>query len=117
MNWDGKVLFDSNGRMVRCEYSWERRKYYYDYLIPFYATLTIKGTKGSLYLLNDNTKEKYPLFDGDLLAIAVTVGIKPGGIITAMWEACKRGKAYGIRPIEVKDWKPIIEPGEYDIEL
>jgi hypothetical protein len=69
---------------------------------PFYASLRVYqvGNKSSYVLLMDPTGASWPMFLSDYVAMMSTASVTEGDIEPMKYETCKKGSAYGIRPVK-----------------
>jgi 5-methylthioribose kinase len=66
---------------------------------PFHAEMAVVGMETGrsakrIVLKDINTGKTYPLFVADI------VKLLQGTLLTGTWEACKRGKNYGVRKVK-----------------
>jgi hypothetical protein len=69
---------------------------------PFEASLRVVqvGNKSSYVWLMDTDGVRYPMFLTDYVALAGKATVIAGWIRLRKYETCKKGSAYGIRPVK-----------------
>jgi hypothetical protein len=69
---------------------------------PFAARLRVYqvGHKSAYVLLMDTEGRSYPMFLSDYVALMARAHVVDGLIEVRYYETCKKGSAYGIRPVK-----------------
>lgn len=69
---------------------------------PFAARLCVTSAdpKSKYVNLMDEAGVSYPMFLGDYVALMSTSNVRYGWIESRTYETCKKGSAYGIRPVK-----------------
>lgn len=101
--WRGDVPFLDDG--VRCEMltyaaSWMKDvlwKPYHEFDDTLILWITERGRSAAhFWWVRESDGMKFPMFMADLLNLAKTEGIRPGGRVTGKWGFTKRGSNYGV---------------------
>jgi hypothetical protein len=67
---------------------------------PAYLRVLRVGHKSAYVELMDTEGRAYPMFLTDYVALMATASATDGLIDERMYETCKKGSAYGIRPVK-----------------